>query len=158
MARNQLEGTRQLAGSIFGIAEASNLLINNKPATRPAVDATIAVSAEGATAADTRDLIITVKDADGNVIDYIETLELIVLLDAGGVDFVATGGTTGITVNAAAPVGKLLALVAKKVFRAFTSVAGVLNLRWLDTGTEVAFLGVRLPNGRIIISTALTNA
>lgn len=159
MARDQLYGRQPTSlGNRLAMSEAGNLTSFEKAISRPAVTATISVSAEAATAADTRDLIITVKDAEGNTIDYVEVLELIVFLDAGGVDFVVTGGTTGITVNAAAPAGKLLAQVAKKTFRALTTVAGVLNLRWLDTGTEVAFLGVRLPNGVIVMSSALTNA
>jgi hypothetical protein len=54
--------------------------------------------------------------------------------------------------------GALLAVVAKKYFLATSETDGDIDLTWTDTGTEVAYLGLRLPNGRVIISDALTNA
>ena len=116
------------------------------------VDATITVGAE---AGDARAITVTLKDAAGDAIDFAEMVELVVLLNAGGTDFVVTGGSTGIAIGAS---GKLLAIVAKKVFKAITTTAGVLALTWTDVGTEVAFLGIKLPNGKVVISSALTNA
>lgn len=124
----------------------------NTPFTEDAVDATITVGAEIANA---RAISIQFKDANGANMDAIVRCELHVLLDAAGVDFVATGGSTGIAAGAS---GKILATVAKKIFKAYSTTAGLLAISWTDTGTEVAFLGVLLPNGRMVFSSALTNA
>lgn len=125
--------------------------------TRPAVDATITVSAEGATTANTRDIVVTLLDAEGVAITAIEEIEVHMFLDAARVAYVVTGGSTGITIGAAGS-GAVLPLLAKKVFVAVTAATGILDLDWLDTGTEVAFAGVKLPNGRYVMSSALTNA
>ena len=131
------------------------LLVNEIDITQPCVDATIAVSAEGATTANTRDITIQLLDADGNDIDYVETVEIIMFLTADRLAFVVTGGSTGIDVGTD---GALLDIVAKKVFLATSEADGDIDLEWLDTGTEAAFLGLRLPNGRFIMSAELTNA
>jgi len=125
------------------------------PYTPDAVGATITVSAEGTGGADTRTITIQFTDAAGANMDAIVRGELIVLLNAAGDSFVVTGGSTGIAQGAS---GKVLATVAKKVFKYISTTAGLLVVTWLDTGTEVAFLGVVLPNGEIVISSALTNA
>ena len=75
-------------------------------------------------------------------------------LDAAQAAFVVTGGSTGIEIGTD---GALLPVVAKKYFLATSETDGDIDLTWTDTGTEVAYLGLRLPNGRIIISDALTN-
>lgn len=123
--------------------------------TRPCVDATITVSAEGATVANQRNISITLKDANGAAIAYAEMVELIVFSSSAMTDFTATGGSTGIAAGAS---GKILALVAKKVFRAISTTAGVIEVIYTDTGTDAAYLGVRLPNGRIVAGGTLTNA
>lgn len=122
-----------------------------KRVTSPAVDATITVGAENT---NVRAITIQLKDANGAAIDYAQEVEIVMLLNATGLDYVATGGSTGIAIGAS---GKLLTIVAKKAFRAISTVAGVIALTWTDTGTEAAYLGVKLPNGQIIISAALTN-
>jgi hypothetical protein len=155
---NLREFIPDLPGTTLGLSEARNLVHNGIPLSKPACDASITVSAEGATQADTRDIVIQLKDADGNNIDYNERVDVHVMLDGAGVDFVATGGSTGIQANAAAAAGKLLTVLAKKIFAGITNSSGALNLRWVDTGTETAFLEVRLPNGRRIFSTTLVNA
>jgi len=143
-------------GKRFGLGERGNLVGNQIAITQPCVDATITVSAEGATTANTRDIVVQLLDADGNDINYVETVELIMYLDAAQAAFVVTGGTTGLTIGAAGD-GAVLDVVAKKYFLAMSEADGDLDLDWLDTGTEAAYLGVRLPNGRVIISDALTN-
>jgi hypothetical protein len=120
--------------------------------TPKCVDASISVGAE---VADVRAITITLKDAHGNAIDYAETVDIVMLLNSGGTDFVATGGSTGIAIGAS---GKLLAIVAKKVFKAISTTSGVIALTWTDTGTEAAFLGLYLPNGTRVISSTLQNA
>lgn len=145
-----------IIGNYFGIGSRMELAVRRAGLTplrlsQPCVDCSIAVSAE---VADVRTITIIAKDAHGDAIDYAENLELILYLSAAALDFVATGGSTGI----AATVGKIQALVAKKSWKAITTAAGLLTVTWTDTGTEVAFLGVKLPNGRVVMSTALTNA
>ena len=143
-------------GKRLGLGEKGNLVANSIDVTRPCVNATITVSAEGATTANTRDIVVQLLDADGNDINYVETVEVIMFLDAAQAAFVVTGGSTGITIGAAGD-GAVLDIVAKKYFLVMSEADGDIDLDWLDTGTEVAYLGVRLPNGRIIISDALTN-
>lgn len=142
-------------GQALGIAEAGNVVTNGKQATSPCVDASITVSAEGASVANQRDIAIQLKDAEGRDIDYVEEVEIGVFLDAGRLAYVVTGGSTGIAIGTD---GALLALVAKKRFVATSEADGDIDLTWTDTGTEVAFLGVRLPTGRWVMSSALTNA
>lgn len=143
---------QSLKGRLLGVTDLGNLAGNGLEITRPCVDASIVVGAEISNA---RAITVTLKDGKGSPITYAENVELLVLADAGGVDFVATGGSTGIAIGAS---GKLLTVTAKKYFKAISTVAGVIALTWTDTGTEVAYLGVRLPNGRIVVSDPLTNA
>ena len=145
-------------GRVFGLSPELNLVSNGIEITRPCVDATITVSAEAATTANTRDIVIQLLDARGQAIDYVETVDIIMFLTADRLAFVVTGGSTGIDLLAASPGGALLDIVAKKVFIATSEVTGIIDLEWLDTGTEAAFLGLRLPNGRFVMSSALTNA
>lgn len=136
-------------------AKKGNLIANGIDITRPCADASITVSAEGATVANQRDITIQLKDSNGNDIDYVETVEIILFLNAERTAFVVTGGSTGIAIGTD---GALLAVVAKKYFLATSEADGDIDLTWTDTGTEAAYLGVRLPNGRIVMSSALTNA
>ena len=136
----------------FGQAAAGHLVSNGIAITRPCVDATITVAAEIANA---RAITIQLKDANGADIDYVATVEILVFLDAAMTAFVVTGGSTGIAIGTD---GALLTVVAKKYFIATSEADGDIDLTWTDTGTEAAFLGVRLANGRVIVSSALTNA
>lgn len=115
-------------------------------------DASITVGAE---ASDVRAITIQLKNGYGRAINFAAEVELVVLLNAAGSDFAATGGSTGIAIGAS---GKLQSIVAKKRLRAISNTAGVIALTWTDTGTEVAYLAVQLPNGKRVISAALTNA
>ena len=141
-----------LHGKRLGLGSKNQLISNAIEITRPCVDATITVGAE---AADARAITIQLKDAKGADIDYVETVELILFLNAARTAFVVTGGSTGIAIGTD---GALLAIVAKKYFLATSEADGDIDLTWTDTGTEAAYLGVRLPNGRIVMSSALTNA
>ena len=116
-----------------------------------AVTATIAVGAE---IVNVRALTIQFSDGAGNDLNYRIVVPVIVLADANGDAFVGTGGSTGIAVGTD---GALIALVAKKVFLAISEADGDLDLTWTDTGTEVAYLGLVMPTGKLIISAALTN-
>jgi hypothetical protein len=152
-AYNSLHGQR------LGLGEKGQLVTRSSGVdvdiSQPCVNATITVSAEGATTANTRDITIQLLDAYGADITYVETVDIVMFLTADRLAFVATGGSTGIDVGAD---GALLDIVAKKVFIATSEADGDIDLEWLDTGTEAAFLALYLPNGRVIMSDALTNA
>lgn len=145
---------RSIAGRAFGLGAYNELTTKGGDIqiTRPCVDASITVGAE---ASDARAITIQLKDGNGNDIDYVEEVEIHMFLDAGRLAYVVTGGSTGIAIGTD---GALLALVAKKVFIATSEADGDIDLTWTDTGTEVAFLGLKLPNGRYVMSSALTNA
>ena len=143
---------QSLHGRRFGLTKPGNLAGNGIQITRPCVDASITVGAE---VTDARAITIQLKDINGNDIDYVETVEVILFLNAAMTAFVVTGGSTGIAIGTD---GALLAVVAKKYFLATSEADGDIDLTWTDTGTEAAYLGVRLPNGRVVVSSALTNA
>ncbi len=139
-------------GRRLGLGPQNQLTSNDIDITRPCVDATITVGAEIANA---RAITIQLKDADGNDIDYVEEVDLIMFLNAARTAYVVTGGSTGIAIGTD---GALQTIVAKKVFRATSEADGEIDLTYTDTGVEVCFLGVKLPNGRYVMSSALTNA
>jgi len=118
------------------------------------VNATIAVSAEGATVGNRRDITIQLLDAAGNDLDYVEEVEIVMFLTADRLAYVATGGSTGIAIGTD---GALLTVIAKKRFFATCEADGDLDLYWTDTGTEVAFIGLKLPNGKWVMSSSLAN-
>lgn len=146
------EGLTSIHGRRLALGAKGQLVSNSIEISRPCVDATITVGAEDT---NVRAITIQLKDAKGNDIDYVETVELILFLNAARTAFVATGGSTGLAIGTD---GALLAVVAKKYFLATSEADGDIDLTWTDTGSEAAYLGVRLPNGRIVMSAALTNA
>ena len=146
MARSQTEirNFAQMGSRQLGRAEAGNLVMDGKQLGSPCVDATVAVSA---TATSPRAITITLKDSMGNALDYAENVELIVYSSTAMTAFTTTGGSTGLAIGAN---GALLAVVAKKVFKAISDTSGVIALTHTDTGTDACYLGVKLPNGRVI--------
>lgn len=143
---------KSILGRMLGVGRQLQLISNEIEISRPCVDASITVAAE---AGDARAITIQLKDAFGNDIDYVEEVEIHMFLNAARTAYVVTGGTTGIAIGTD---GALLALVAKKIFVATSEADGDIDLTWTDTGTEAAFLGLKLPNGRFVMSDALTNA
>jgi len=117
----------------------------------PVAGATITVGAEDT---NVREITIQLTDAQGNDITTRQAVHIGVFLDANPDAFVTTGGSTGIAIGTD---GALLAIIAKKLFLAVSEADGDIDLTWTDTGTEAAYLGVILPDGRIIMSSALTN-
>lgn len=113
--------------------------------------ASIAVGAENT---NVRAVTIQLQDGQGNDIAHRAAVKIAVFADANADAFVATGGSTGIAIGTD---GALLPIVAKKLFMAVSEADGDIDLTWTDTGTEAAYLGVILPNGRIVMSAALTN-
>ena len=88
---------KSVLGKRLGVGAYNELQSNGFAITRPAVNATITISAEAATTADTRDLSITLKDAHGNAIDYAEDFIIGMYTDSTMTDFVAAGGSVGKT-------------------------------------------------------------
>lgn len=114
-----------------------------------------AVITVGAENADVRAITIAMKDGAGNAMTTRSVLTLVVLADANGDAFAATGGSTGIAIGSA---GALLTVVAKKQFTLITEADGTADLTYTDTGTAACYLGVVLPTGELVISAAMTNA
>lgn len=141
-----------IKGRRFGIGPDDQLVSNGLDITRPCVDASITVGAEST---DVRAITIQLKDAKGDDIDYVEEVGLSLFLTADRLAYVVTGGSTGIAIGTD---GALQTIVAKKVFTATSEADGDIDLTWTDTGSEAAFLGVKLPNGRYVMSDALTNS
>jgi hypothetical protein len=141
-------------GRRLGIGLDDQLVSRDINISQPCVDASITVSAEGSPGANQRTITIQLKDAKGNDIDYVETVEILVFANAARTAF-ATGGSTGIAIGTD---GALLTVVAKKYFLATSEADGDIDLTWTDTGTESVAVGVRLPNGRIVMTDAFANA
>ena len=95
-------------GKRLGLGNANQIISNGVEISRPCVDATITVGAENT---NVRAITIQLKDAKGADINYVETVELILFLNAARTAFVVTGGSTGIAIGTD---GALLAIVAKK--------------------------------------------
>lgn len=159
MAARPQASFKSLFGKYLGLGSRGELVVRGPAAiyqaTRPAVTATISISAEGATFANQRDITITLKDNNGKALDYAEVFEIVVFSSSAMTDFVATGGSTGIAAGAA---GKIQAIVAKKLFRAISDVTGVCSVIYTDTGTDPGYLAVRLPGGQIIAGGVITCA
>ena len=120
--------------------------------SRPCVDATIDLAAPVSTA---RQILITLRDDEGDPINYVETVECVMFLNAARTAFAVTGGSTGIAIGSGGN-GALLAALAKKIFYLTSEDTGLIDLVWTDDASEVAFIGLRLPNGRMVMSAALT--
>lgn len=150
---------KSILGSLLGIGRGGELVSRQGGAivqlTRPAVTASITISAEGASVANTRDITIQLRDCDGAALTYIEQFDIVVFSSSTMLDFVATGGSTGVQAGVS---GKLLAIVAKKLFRCITTATGLWVGSYLDSGTDPAYLGIRLPGGQIIAGGLLTTA
>lgn len=146
MARSQFDVRTFVAnlGSLLGISHAGNLLQNGKPLSMPCVDAIVTVDP---TATSPRAITIQLLDSEGRDIDYVETVEIIAFGDAGKLSFSA-GGSTGLAIGTD---GALLATVAKQHFIATSEADGDIDLTHTDSGTVALFVGVRLPNGRIVM-------
>lgn len=140
-----------IEGRKLGQSPEGNLVANGIEITREAVDAVITIGAENA---NVRAISVQLKDANAKNIAYAEQFEIVMFANAAGTDFVATGGSTGVAQGAK---GKILAQVAKKLFRAISDTTGLLEVTYTDTGTDVGFFGVRLPSGRVIVGGAVTN-
>lgn len=147
---------RSIVSRRLGLSKFGNLVAapgaSTVNVTQPCADASITVSTE---TNDVRTVTIQLKDANGDDINYVETVEIIVFTSAAMTAFATTGGSTGLAIGTD---GALLALVAKKVFLATSEADGDIDLTWTDTASESVAIGVRLPNGRVVVSDAFANA
>lgn len=151
MARSQVDGRLSLHGRQLMVAEAGNLVSFGNPISKPCVNATVAIGAE---AGDARTITIQLLDAEGRDLDHVEFFDMMVMSNAEGTAF-SGGGSTGVAIGTD---GALLALVAKQVFRCTCEADGDWDGTYTDTGTTASYLHIRLPNGRVIVSAAMTNA
>jgi len=144
---------KSLFGRQLGLGAKGNLVAKGGDVnvTQPCADASITVGAEST---NVRAIPIQLKDANGNDIDYVQTVEIIVFASAAMTAFAGTGGSTGIAIGTD---GALQAIIAKKHFLATSEADGDIDLTWTDTGTESVAVGVRLPNGRVVVSDAFAN-
>lgn len=143
-------------GSRLGLTDKGHLSggISGRTRLTPfCVDASITVGAESSNA---RAIAIQLKDANGKDVTERTVVDVYVLADANGDAIVGTGGSTGIAIGTDGAI--LATVVAKKHFRVISEADGDIDLTWTDTGTEAAYLAVVLPTGRMVISSALTNA
>jgi hypothetical protein len=138
---------RKQGGS--GLVVATGGYIDNRGAVD---DASITVGAEST---NVRAITIQLKKGDGTDIAERQVVHVFVLADANGDAIVGTGGSTGIAIGTDGAI--LATLTAKKAFIVVSEADGDIDLTWTDTGTEVAYLGVLLPSGKLVISSALTN-
>ena len=113
--------------------------------------ATITVGAENT---NVRAIGIQLKDADAVNIASVQTVQIGVFGNAAATAFATTGGSTGIAIGTD---GALLPIVAKKLFLATCETTGHIDLTWTDTGTEDCYLGVILPNGKLVMGATMAN-
>lgn len=121
------------------------------PVTNDVVEASINVGANQAAG-----ITIQLLKADGSAIARVQRVKVYVLLNATPTGLAATGGSTGIAIGADGFIAQTL--VAKKIFDVFSKNNGSIKLSWTDNAAEAAFLGVELPNGRMVVSAALPTA
>lgn len=148
-------GFKSIVGTRLGLSKYGNLTAKRNGTeidlTPKCANATITVGAENT---NVRAITIQLLDANGEDINYVEEVEIAVFLTADRLAYVVTGGSTGIAIGTD---GALSTIVAKKRFYATSEADGDIDLTWTDTGTEAAFLGVKLPTGKWVMSDALTN-
>jgi len=147
-----LHGRRLSQDKIYG-----HLTANDIDITPKCTDASITIGAEGATAANVRRITIQLKDSVGNDIDYVEHVEIGTYTSSAMTAFGTTGPSTGL---AAGTDGALQTILAKRRFIATSETDGDIDLLYTDTatGTNTLAIGVKLPTGRVVVSSAFVNA
>jgi hypothetical protein len=138
-------------GRKLGISNVGNLVAQGLAITSPCADASITVGDENT---NVRAITIQLKDANGKDLAESGTVWAAVFADSGRAAFASTGGSTGLAIGTD---GAALTVVAKKLFLLTSETDGDVDLTWTDTGTEAAYLGLLLPTGRWVMSSALTN-
>lgn len=150
-----------MAGNIFGKRFSisriyDNLVSNYIDITQPCADCSITVGAEAATAANVRTITVQLKDSKGVDIDYVEVVGVYMFLSSAKTAICATGGSTGLAVKTDGAI--LSTVVAKKHFTCSSESDGDLDFIYTDSATtlEAVCLGVVLPSGRIVTSSAFS--
>ena len=146
-------GLASVKGRKLSIATNANLVGQDKRISHPCVDATITVGDE---AANVRAITIQLLDAYGQDVAEVTVVDLFVFSDATGTAIASSGGTTGIAIGTDGAI--LSTLVAKLHFALSSEADGDIDLTWTDTATDSVALGLRLPNGNIIVTAAFANA
>lgn len=118
------------------------------PVTSEVADAVISVGANQAAG-----ITIQLNKPDGTPITHTQDFRLYVSTTAAFTALATTGGSTGIAIGANGAI--LVTVTSKKVFDVLTSATGLANLTWTDNASEVCFLQVRLPSGRLVASAQL---
>lgn len=120
------------------------------PWVEVAADAVVTVGANQAAGG-----TIQLNHPDGTAIAHPQNFSLyVVSLTTGQISSLATtGGSTGIAIGASGFIAQTK--VSKKIFDCFTNNVGLFAFTWTDNASEVAFLAVELPNGRLVISAQL---
>lgn len=145
------EGLTTVEGAKLAVGKNGNLTAFHKRLSHPCVNATITVGAEDT---NVRAITIQLLDAYGNDVSEVTVVELFVFASAAGTA-IATGGSTGIEIGTD---GAILSTVTAKLHFVLSSEAdGDIDLTWTDTGTESVALGLKLPNGNLIVTDAFAN-
>lgn len=142
----------QLGFDKYGALAAIAGIFGQKRITPRVAHAAITVGAE---AADARAISIQLYDFKGKAIDFAAYFEIVMFSSSAMTDVMSGGGSTGLAAGAS---GKLQAVVAKLLFRAISTTAGLWTGTYTDTGTAAGYIAVRLPNGEIIGGATITNA
>jgi hypothetical protein len=138
-----------------GWGPAGEIVNSDLPVTNSAVDVTFTFTGAPTSG---YTVLITLLHADGSAVAHQQPLRLLVLKDTGPTTALATtGGSTGLAADTNHGF-TALTVTAKKVFDIVTDAAGKYSFTWTDTAHEVCYLGVLLPNGRLVVSPALTTA
>lgn len=145
-------GLRSIKGRSLSVAPNGNLTAFDKRVTHPCVNATITIGDEST---NVRVITIQLLDAYGKDVAEVTPFELHVFANAAGTAYATTGGSTGVAIGTD---GALLAVVAKKIFACTSEADGDWDGTWTDTGTESVAIGIKLPNGNMIITSAFANA
>jgi len=143
---------KSLAGRLFGIGQtgATQGGATGVNLTNPCVNCSIDVTVGN----DAGTVVIQLLDANGNDINYVETVMVVLYTSAARTAFAVTGGSTGLAIGTD---GALLALVAKKVFLVTSESDGDIDFSWTDNATETVALAVYLPNGNVVTTAAFAN-
>ncbi len=142
----------EIFGRLLGIGEKGQLVSNDIDITAQCADCSITVGAE---TTNVIPITIQLKTADGRDIDYAEVVELLIFGDSGKLSG-ADGGSTGLAISGD---GALISTPeAKKHLVVSSEADGDIGLTFTDTGTTAYYLGVKLPTGRIVMSSVIQMA
>ena len=101
---------------------------------------------------------IQVVDSDGEDLENVYALEVFITDDEAGETLAVTAPDGGVAVASEGEGAVLVALTANKHLQCITGSTGLLNLEITETGDDVFYVGVRLPNGKYVVSDACTFA